>query len=78
MSSESGGAVTHVEPVPVFTRGPIPTRPPVTCIDPGLAVSPSEAVTAATSVVIDAINADPSIHARGGRTVIVILLTVPS
>lgn len=78
VSSEAGGAVTHVKSVPVLTRGSIPARPPVTGIDTGLAVSSGEAVTAATSVVIYAVNANPSIHAGGGCAVIVILLTVPS
>ena len=70
--------MTHVETVSVLTRGSVPAGSPVTGIDPGLAVGPSEAVTAAASVVIDAVNADSTIHAGGGCAVIVILLTVPS
>lgn len=70
--------MTHVETLPVLTRGSVSAGPPVTGIDPGLAVGSSEAVTAAASVVIDSVNANSAIHAGGGCAVIVILLTVPS
>ena len=78
MACEAGGAVAHVEALPVLARRPVLAGPPVTRVDTCLAVGAREPVPTPTRVVVDAVHADPAVHAGGGGAVVVVLLAVPA